>query len=128
MLAEPRPSSDATTQPARTIVPHSAGATVANCRGFMSRSLHLSQPSQPSDGADCLGQDVEAQWRKSQVVIFFRNCCSMATCASRRFRRKAALSGKYKLDCSEARKLTELRRPVTERWLALPRGMAGVPG
>src|SRR6266852_5313846 len=35
MPAEPKPASQATTQPARTTVPHNAAATVANRRGFM---------------------------------------------------------------------------------------------
>src|SRR5258705_12973277 len=35
MPAEPKPASQATIHPARTTVPHNAGATVANRRGFM---------------------------------------------------------------------------------------------
>src|SRR5712675_3259202 len=37
--AEPKPTSQATTQLARTTVPHNAAATVANRRGFMIRRL-----------------------------------------------------------------------------------------
>src|SRR5258706_11809237 len=35
MPTEPKPASQATTQPARTTDPHNSAATVANCRGFM---------------------------------------------------------------------------------------------
>src|SRR6266851_1757007 len=49
--AEPKPTSQATTQPARTTVPHNAAATVANRRGFMIRRLqrlHLNHAAHPS--------------------------------------------------------------------------------
>src|SRR5260370_19751878 len=51
MPAEPKPTGQATTQPARTTVPHNAAATVANRRGFMIRRLqrlHLNHAAQPS--------------------------------------------------------------------------------
>jgi hypothetical protein len=49
--AEPMPASQATTEPARTSVPHAAAATIANRRGFMIRrlqGLHPNQAAQPS--------------------------------------------------------------------------------
>src|SRR5712675_2573961 len=49
--AEPKPTSQATTQLARTTVPHNAAATVANRRGFMIRRLqrlHLNHAALPS--------------------------------------------------------------------------------
>src|SRR5712672_1977029 len=64
MPAEPKPASQPTIQPARTTVPHNAGATVANRRGFMIgrlQSLHLSHAAQPSmRRADFSDQDMAA--------------------------------------------------------------------
>src|SRR5258705_521781 len=82
MPAEPKPASQATIPPARTTVPHNAGATVANRRGFMIgrlQRLHLSHAAQPSlRQADFSDQDMTAQWRKLQVVNFSKECCPNA--------------------------------------------------
>src|SRR6266852_1580993 len=48
MPAEPKPASEATTQPARTTVPQDAAATVANRRAFMIPSPPPEQCCQPS--------------------------------------------------------------------------------
>src|SRR5258705_3493943 len=50
MPAEPKPASEATTQPARTTVPQDAAATVANRRAFMIPSPPPEQYCQPSMG------------------------------------------------------------------------------
>src|SRR5712675_405081 len=82
MPAEPKPASQPTIQPARTTVPHNAGATVANRRGFMIgrlQSLHLSHAAQPSmRRADFSDQDMTAQRRKLQVINFSKECCPNA--------------------------------------------------
>src|SRR6476660_5207264 len=54
MPAEPKPASQATTQPARTTVPQDAGATVANRRGFMIPSPPMlnSQAAHRADVSD----------------------------------------------------------------------------
>src|SRR6266403_2564934 len=50
MPAEPKPASEAATQPARTTVPQDAAATVANRRAFMIPSPPPEQYCQPSMG------------------------------------------------------------------------------
>jgi hypothetical protein len=35
--------------------------------------------SQAFDGADCLDQDMNAQWLKLQVINFSKECCPNAT-------------------------------------------------
>ena len=76
------PASQATIPPARTTVPQNAGATVVNRRGFMIPSppkAHLSHAAQPSTRrVDFSDQDMAAQWRKPQVIIFSRKCCPNA--------------------------------------------------
>src|SRR6266481_4712010 len=80
--AEPKPASQPTITPARMTVPHNAGATVANRRGFMIgrlQRLHLSHAAQPSmRRADFSDQDMTAQWRKLQVINFSKECCPNA--------------------------------------------------
>src|ERR1700716_1918381 len=82
MPAEPKPASQATIHPARTIVPHTA-ATVADRRGFMIPSPPKAPPEpccKPSTRRpDYSGQDMTAEWRKLQVINFSKECCPNAT-------------------------------------------------
>src|SRR5262245_6676620 len=86
MLAEPKPSSPAATEPARPTVPHSAAANVANRRGVIAppsppvqgptrATLH----SQARDGTDFSNQVWRDNGENGGFSFFFRVCCLNAT-------------------------------------------------
>src|SRR5258708_27830418 len=83
ILAVAKPGSRSTTQPARTTVPHNAAATFADRRGLIIWSPPKAPPEPCCTAKHATGLifriNMDAQWRKLQVINFLTECCPNAT-------------------------------------------------